>query len=155
MVRRHGQQRSDRRNIKGSATGHSTAIASAPSDDPLLKSEERLRLAGKGSPMGLWYSNEDTGRVFSDTKARDTFGVNPGGEKTSEIFYACGSTSACRRSFRSTRQRANWNRRSDERLADKRHYLRRVPPAIKQSSSTRSAPKGRWDSLGRTRTPRG
>ena len=45
------------------------------SDDPLLKSEEWLRLAAKGSPMGLWYWNEETRHVFWDAKACEIFGV--------------------------------------------------------------------------------
>jgi PAS domain S-box-containing protein len=89
MVRRNSRQRSNRRKIERSSTAYSTATASAPSDDPLLKSAEWLRLAEKGSPMGLWYWNEDTGRVFWDAKACDMFGVSPRGEKTLEIFYAC------------------------------------------------------------------
>ena len=60
-----------------------------PVDAPLLKSEEWLRLAKEGSPMGLWYWNEDTGRVFWDAKACEMFGVDPAGEKSLATFYRC------------------------------------------------------------------
>lgn len=39
--------------------------------------------------MGLWYWNEDTGRVFWDAKASEMFGVTPGGEESLETFYSC------------------------------------------------------------------
>jgi len=62
---------------------------SAASDNPLLKSEEWLRLAAKGSPMGLWYWNEETGRVFWDAKSCEIFDVGTEGEKTLDTFYSC------------------------------------------------------------------
>jgi PAS domain S-box-containing protein len=89
MARRQVLHRSNRRKIKRSSTGYSKAIESAPSDDPHLRSEEWLRLAEKGSPMGLWYWNEETGRVFWDAKACEIFGVGPDGERPLDVFYAC------------------------------------------------------------------
>ena len=59
------------------------------SDDPLLKSEEWLRLAAKGSPMGLWYWNEETSYVFWDAKACEIFGVKVAEETPLETFYRC------------------------------------------------------------------
>ena len=59
------------------------------SDDPLLKSEEWLRLAAKGSPMGLWYWNEETRHVFFDAKACEIFGVELAGEIPLETVYRC------------------------------------------------------------------
>ena len=59
------------------------------SDDPLLKSEEWLKLAAKGSPMGLWYWNEETRYVCWDAKACEMFGVELVGEIPLETFYRC------------------------------------------------------------------
>jgi PAS domain S-box-containing protein len=59
-----------------------------PSDHPVLKREEWLRLAKQGSPMGLWYWNEETGRVFCDAAACAMFGVPPGGTRPADIFFA-------------------------------------------------------------------
>jgi PAS domain S-box-containing protein len=58
-----------------------------PSDDPLLKVEEWLRLAMQGSPMGLWYWNEETQRVYWDENSCEMFDVSRDGEKTLDIFY--------------------------------------------------------------------
>jgi len=66
----------------------SPALRERPaSDDPLLKSEEWLRLAAQGWPVGLWYWNEETRRVFWDAKTCEIFGVSTEGEKTLETFY--------------------------------------------------------------------
>jgi PAS domain S-box-containing protein len=59
------------------------------SDDPHLMREEWLRLAAQGSQLGLWYWNEETGRVFWDSKACEMFGVSAEEEKTLETFYSC------------------------------------------------------------------
>ena len=59
------------------------------SDDPLLKSEEWLKLAAIGSPMGLWYWNEETRHVFFDAKAREIFGLEAVGEYPLETCYRC------------------------------------------------------------------
>ena len=59
------------------------------SDDSLLKSEEWLRLAAKGSPMGLWYWNEETRHVFFDAKACEIFGLEAAGEFPLETCYGC------------------------------------------------------------------
>ena len=61
------------------------------SDDPLLKSEEWLRLAAKGSPMGLglWYWNEETRYFLWDAKACEIFGVELVEEIPLETFYRC------------------------------------------------------------------
>ena len=61
------------------------------SDDPLLKSEEWLRLAAKGSPMGLglWYWNEETKYFFWDAKACEIFGVEFVAEIPLQTFYRC------------------------------------------------------------------
>jgi PAS domain S-box-containing protein len=59
------------------------------SDDPLLKSEEWLKLAGMGSPLGLWYWNEETRHVFLDVKFREIFGVELVGEIPLETVYSC------------------------------------------------------------------
>jgi PAS domain S-box-containing protein len=61
--------------------------ARPPSDDPLLMSEEWLRLAIQGSPMGLWYWNEETQHVYWDEKSCEIFDVSPNGEKTADTFY--------------------------------------------------------------------
>ncbi len=59
------------------------------SDNPRLKSEEWLKLAAKGSQMGLWYWNEETRFVFWDAKACEIFGVELAGEIPLETFYRC------------------------------------------------------------------
>ena len=59
------------------------------SDDPLLKSEEWLKLAAMGSPMGLWYWNEETRYVFFDAKACEIFGVELVEEIPLETVYRC------------------------------------------------------------------
>jgi PAS domain S-box-containing protein len=63
--------------------------AKPASDDPLLKSEEWLRLAAKGSPMGLglWYWNEETKNFFWDAKACEIFGVELAGQIPLATFY--------------------------------------------------------------------
>src|SRR5215831_12270305 len=55
--------------------------------DPLLKSEEWLRLAAEGAQMGLWYWNEVTNELFWDKKTREMFGVNLVGNVTVDTFY--------------------------------------------------------------------
>jgi PAS domain S-box-containing protein len=59
------------------------------SDDPLLRSEEWLKLAAKGSPIGLWYWNEETRHVFLDAKFREIFGVELVGDIPLETVYSC------------------------------------------------------------------
>ena len=58
-------------------------------DDPLFKSQEWLKLVGKGSPIGLWYWNEETKYVFFDAKACEIFGVELAGEIPLETVYRC------------------------------------------------------------------
>ncbi len=58
-------------------------------DDPLFKSEEWLKLAAKGSPIGLWYWNEETKYVFFDAKACEIFGLEGVGEFPLETCYRC------------------------------------------------------------------
>jgi PAS domain S-box-containing protein len=58
-------------------------------DNQLFKSEEWLRLAAKGSQLGLWYWNEDTQHVYWDPKACEIFGVPAGSEKPLQTFYQC------------------------------------------------------------------
>jgi PAS domain S-box-containing protein len=61
--------------------------ARPPSDDPLLKREEWLRLAIQGSPMGLWYWNEETQSVYWDQKSCEIFDVSTKGQKALDTFY--------------------------------------------------------------------
>ena len=61
----------------------------AASDNPHLKREEWLRLAAKGSQLGLCYWNEETGHVFWDAKACEMFGVSIGEEIPLDTFYTC------------------------------------------------------------------
>lgn len=61
----------------------------ASPDDPLFKSEEWLRLAAKGSQLGLWYWNEETQYVYWDEKTCEIFGVPAGSEKPIDTFYHC------------------------------------------------------------------
>jgi len=53
-------------------------------DDALLIREEWLRLAAKGSPLGLWHWNERTHSLFCDPNARRMFGVPPTGDVTQD-----------------------------------------------------------------------
>ena len=74
----------------GGLTKKRTELRKKPaSDDPLLKSEEWLRLAAKGCPMGLWYWNEETSHVFFDAKACEIFGLETAGEFPLETCYRC------------------------------------------------------------------
>jgi len=73
--------------LVGMASGAAKTVKRAGMQEALLKSEEWLRLAAEGSPMGLWYWNEETGRVFWDAKSCEIFGVNTEGEKTLGTFY--------------------------------------------------------------------
>lgn len=73
--------------VVGMASGAAKTVKRAGMQEALLKSEEWLRLAAEGSPMGLWYWNEETGRVFWDVKSCEIFGVNTEGEKTLDTFY--------------------------------------------------------------------
>jgi PAS domain S-box-containing protein len=56
-------------------------------DNQLFKSEEWLRLAAKGSQLGLWYWNEETQHVYWDAKTCEIFGVPAGSEKPLQTFY--------------------------------------------------------------------
>jgi PAS domain S-box-containing protein len=74
----------------GSFTGKGAELRKKPAwDDPLPKSEEWLKLAAKGSPLGLWYWNEETGQVFWDAKSYEIFGVELAEEIPLEKFYRC------------------------------------------------------------------
>jgi PAS domain S-box-containing protein len=89
MVRRPATPRFYGRRIRRSRRGGPDPPGRVPSDDPLLKNEEWLRLAKQGSPLGLWYWNEDTGRVFWDAPACEMFGVDPADEYLPGTFYDC------------------------------------------------------------------
>ncbi len=66
-----------------------TELHKEPALDDSLISREWLKLAAKGSPMGLWDWNEETRYVFWDAKACEIFGVKPGGKIPLETFYRC------------------------------------------------------------------
>jgi PAS domain S-box-containing protein len=75
--------------MAGQTKGQARAREGASPDDPLLKSEEWLSLAAKGSQLGLWYWNEETQYVYWDAKTCEIFGVPAGSEKPIDTFYQC------------------------------------------------------------------